>query len=96
MKRDATYWANYISTADSLYQLCDRLNEMLEWGNKHQGTTTGDLRKDIVESIDTTDLPVFGGEEPADTEGIYSWDEDSYLIPGGDYRDDWQIVPRNP
>lgn len=30
--------------------------------------------------LDFTELPVFGGEEPSDARGIFSWDETSLLI----------------
>ena len=38
-----------------------------------------------------TNLPTFGGAEPASTEGIYSWDEFRFLI----YEDEWEIIDRD-
>ena len=32
---------------------------------------------------DLTSLPTFGGDEPSDTTGIWSWDADSLLIGEG-------------
>lgn len=34
--------------------------------------------------IDISDLPVFGGEEPADTDGVWSWDATRLLADDGD------------
>lgn len=43
-------------------------------------------------------LPTFGGAEPADTEGIYSWDADRVLIYHRAYRPwqvaEWEIIDR--
>lgn len=39
-----------------------------------------------------TSLPTFGGDEPADTTGVWSWDADRLLV--GEGRADLQIVPR--
>ncbi len=30
--------------------------------------------------LDTTSLPTFGGPEPADTQGVWSWDEERLLV----------------
>jgi len=32
------------------------------------------------QTFDWTDLPVFGGVEPTDTAGVWSWDADSLLV----------------
>ena len=40
-------------------------------------------------SVDMTDLPTFGGEAPADTSGIWSWDETRLLV------EDMRIVKRD-
>ena len=42
--------------------------------------------------IDWTSLPTFGGEEPADTSEIWSWDERRLLIGAG--INDLEIVAR--
>ena len=39
------------------------------------------------------ELPVFGGSEPRDTSGIWSWDETRLLV--GTWDDDMKIVPRD-
>lgn len=38
------------------------------------------------------DLPTFGGIEPANTTGVWSWDENRLLV--GDCADDLEILPR--
>lgn len=43
------------------------------------------------ESLDVTSLPTFGGEEPADTLNVYSWDAERLLV---DANGEWEIVPR--
>ena len=40
-----------------------------------------------------TDLPTFGGDAPADTAGIWSWDESRLLV--GTCIDDMEIVERD-
>ncbi len=40
----------------------------------------------------STDLPTFGGEEPACTLGVWSWDETHMLV--GTCNDDLEIVER--
>ena len=42
----------------------------------------GLLRTD-PEGLDWTDLRTFGGEAPADTSGVWSWDEDRILVGDG-------------
>jgi hypothetical protein len=40
-----------------------------------------------------TELPTFGGTEPASTIGVWSWDKDSLLVGEGSFSD-WRIDPR--
>ena len=42
--------------------------------------------------VDMAHLPTFGGHEPADTAGIFSWDENYFLVPKSD---GWRLVPRD-
>lgn len=58
-----------IETCTNLNDLCETLN-----------ARPADERADA----DDGDLPTFGGEAPASTAGIYSWDEDSFLVPATD------------
>lgn len=39
-----------------------------------------------------TDLPVFGGAAPANTEGVWSWDRHRLLV--GTCAQDLEIIPR--
>ena len=47
---------------------------------------------DVELDIDLTWLPVFGGLEPSDTLGIFSWDPTHLLEPG--LNGGWTIDPR--
>ncbi len=42
---------------------------------------------------DWTSLPTFGGEEPDDTSGVWSWDETRVIT--GTCADDLKIAPRD-
>jgi len=48
--------------------------------------------------IDIDNLPVFGGETPANTAGVWSWDETRLLVGAcigtGEFSDDLRIVAR--
>jgi hypothetical protein len=44
--------------------------------------------------IDLTSLPTFGGDEPDDTGGVWSWDENRLLVGDGSF-EDWEIVSRD-
>jgi hypothetical protein len=43
--------------------------------------------------IDWTSLPVFGGDDPQDTQGVWSWDATRLLV--GSCSSDLRIVPRS-
>lgn len=47
----------------------------------------------VVDRADLTSLPTFGGAEPADTQGVWSWDEGHLLI--GTCIADMHIVDRD-
>lgn len=72
-----------INTAKNLIEL----KALLEESAKIERDWDADLR------IDWTNLPTFGGPDPDDTVGVWSWDADSLLI--GTCVDDLAIVPRN-
>jgi hypothetical protein len=77
--------------AESITELCDSLNEaanVLADEAERRGIDWTDIAE-----VDTTDLPTFGGVEPKSTDGIYSWDEDSYLVPAND--GSWTIMNRS-
>jgi|WetSurMetagenome_2_1015567.scaffolds.fasta_scaffold1661089_1 hypothetical protein len=59
----------------------------------------GELKKiwenmtdDENDMLDSTSLPTFGGSEPSDTTGVWSWDEKNLLV--GTCRSDLEIIPR--
>lgn len=43
--------------------------------------------------IDFTSLPTFGGPEPVDTSGIYSWDATRLLVQGNESLE-WKLIDR--
>ena len=44
--------------------------------------------------FDVTSLPTFGGSDVEDTVGVYSWDAEHLLLPGGNTDAAWYIAPR--
>lgn len=44
------------------------------------------------ETVDFTSLPTFGGDEPRDTMGVWSWDATRLIV--GACRSDFEIVDR--
>lgn len=50
------------------------------------------LQRDVEGHIDWTDLPTFGGHEPACTLQVWSWDAESLLV--GDCADSLEIIAR--
>lgn len=63
--------------------------------NREQLTDSLDALFDAMRSrlVDRWDsLPTFGGEEPADTSGVWSWDEDRVIV--GNCADDIEIISR--
>jgi hypothetical protein len=85
-----TNWAKKIDESETLMELLDNLNEA-ESALADEAEQRGIDWTDIAQ-IDTSSLPTFGGPEPSDTFGIYSWDEDSYLVLAND--GSWTIVDR--
>ena len=51
-----------------------------------------------LNDVDMTSLPTFGGEEPKDTAGVWSWDEKNLLVGDdvgtGNFAGDFKIVSR--
>ena len=43
-------------------------------------------------ALDWSSLPLFGGKEPSDTAGVWSWDETRVMV--GTCRDDLALVER--
>ena len=71
--------------ASTLAQLCDHLNVMQEFIflQPHGHQNLGDI-------IRLDSLPTFGGEEPEDTTGIFSWNATHLLM----YDNGWIVVER--
>lgn len=50
------------------------------------------LAPEYRDAVDWGSLPLFGGPEPADTQGVWSWDETHLLV--GTCANDLEIVSR--
>jgi hypothetical protein len=50
------------------------------------------IKSDALDDLDYSSLPTFGGDEPFDTRGIWSWDETRLLV--GTCTDDMKIIDR--
>lgn len=71
-----------------------KANNLKDLLNELRGMTAEEL-----EQVDMSSLPVFGGEEPANTDAVWSWDE-KYLMVGtqvgtGEFAGDFTIVRRD-
>lgn len=75
--------AEAIEDASNLDDLAEALNSL--------AGIDPDLREAVEDEIDMTSLPTFGGPEPDDTLGVWSWDETRLLV--GDSQP-FEIVPR--
>ena len=78
-----------INATTNLDELCDELNAI---ESEIAASNTGDLTdSNIGEHIDCAGLPTFGGVEPSDTLGIWSWDETRVLYAEGSV---WAVEAR--
>lgn len=71
---------------------------MIKTGSMTLTATTANLNElfDALQSreIEMSDqLPTFGGTEPQDTQGVWSWDESRLIV--GTCADDIQLVSRD-
>ncbi len=73
-----------IKNCKTLQDLCDILNSLDE---------DTELIEDY-QNLDTSALPIFGGNEPSDTSVIISWNEDGFLIPDSERGKGWCIEKR--
>jgi len=64
----------------SLKKLCTLLNRGKIIDKDRRGDMALAGNDKGVEFMDFSALPTFGGDEPTDTLGIYSWDEKNILI----------------
>lgn len=69
-----------ILAATNLEQLLDALRDTLELSHDEQG------------EIDMASLPLYGGDEPRNTDCIWSWDAESLIV--GTCAQDFKIVGR--
>lgn len=60
----------------TLDALCGALNDLCE--ARPEGVADADLYQRA--GLDITALPIFGGEAPADTREVYSWDATGLLV----------------
>ena len=66
------------------------MGDVSEWED-HRATPPWDGAP-MNHELDMTSLPTFGGTEPADTTGVWSWDETRMIV--GDGSADLEIVER--
>ena len=80
--------------APTLRDLADLLNAATnaraDW-ERHQD---GPEVPRVDELYDVTELPTYGGDEPAVTEEIYSWDAESLLYSDGNTPRSWYVSSR--
>lgn len=84
---------------NSLSELIDFIRAFKEIDNEDSDKWAVSLLEERYKNIvfhgyeyDATSLPKFGGDEPASTVEIWSWDENHLLI--GRSSDDFEVVPR--
>ena len=74
-----------VHSAANLRELCDALNEAIAYSDRIDRSV-----EDVV--LGLTSLTTFGGEEPADTDEIWSWNDTHVITTDG--RGDFIIIPR--
>jgi len=84
-------------TAKKMIKCSENLSQLLETLRTIESvlSETDDcdpLRVD--ELVDVTSLPTYGGEDPENTVGVWSWDETSLLVGEGSWAD-CSIEPRD-
>lgn len=57
--------ASLIGGCKNLVELCETINS---------------AESAFLDAVDFSDLPTFGGETPADTTDVYSWDQNSLMV----------------
>ena len=71
--------------AKTLEELCEALNKLaFNYGRNEE--------HEFFLCNDLTSLPLFGGKEPLNTEGLWSWDEESFLVYENE---EWETRPRS-
>ncbi len=80
--------ADQVRGSENLGELCDNLEALEE-------ALEDNSERSIEDYVDTTRLPTFGGAEPEDTMGVYSWDDTEQLVQGNGGRGEhWNIEER--
>lgn len=76
-------------------EMTARINAAQNLSDLHNTIKSGLEQMDEQDrkNFDLSGLPTFGGVEPADTHGVWSWDANSVLIGDGSVSD-WRIVSR--
>lgn len=83
------------SDAPALDDLAEMLNATSAARHRWECDGAFDLEVLRVDEIyDVAELPTYGGDEPQDTMGIYSWDETRLLYCDGPNDAPWVISPR--
>lgn len=75
--------AGDIIGARDLYQLLDAIDEFYSVCADNDLSAEMEMR---ARNIDMCALPTFGGPEPDDTDGVWSWDEDELIVGEGDLK----------
>jgi hypothetical protein len=70
--------AKYNTSINNLKGLFEYLDDVRAH-NKYSGSCRDEI------CIDYSDLPIFGGLPPQDTLGIWSWDENSFIVGQGEF-----------
>ncbi|EOY6714383.1 TPA: hypothetical protein ACWMH2_000195 [Proteus mirabilis] len=78
---------NAVNNAESLTDLCNSLNELADYIRN----SDDDYIQKIEDIIKIDDLKTFGNNEPTDTDEIFSWDDENYLM----YDNNWYTVSRS-
>ncbi|HBB9211324.1 TPA: hypothetical protein JRS25_004098 [Escherichia coli] len=82
--------------AKDLNSLCLALNSLCIAIEEHNGSMCDVVEVELSDFVDISNLPVFGGDSPSCTCGIYSWDNDNYLMMNitNPSESDFKIYPR--
>jgi hypothetical protein len=86
MKKEQPTISQRISSAKNLKSLCATLNEIVAELKEDDGQAT------IDQVADLANLPTFGGNDPEEIDGVWSWDKTSVLEEGDGNR--WSVRRR--
>lgn len=94
----AIYGADEIAGAQLLSRVRSAIAESASGRWKNSQATTlvellAEMQADTDDEMQWDELPTFGGDEPADTVGVWSWDETHMIV--GECPRDVEIVARN-